>query len=137
MNRLPAVVTAIARHGKITIVSLDLYGMPMHLMGLELNLPLHEGTQVILGVKATHVAVGKALEGELSFSNRLDAEVVAVETGELLCSVTLKIGASRVESIFTRESCERMRLHEGERATVLIKASDLSILEVTEPLKEV
>ncbi|UFS61850.1 TOBE domain-containing protein [Sulfurimonas sp. HSL-3221] len=132
MNRIEAYITSIERRDNITIVSFDAGGAPMRMMALGLAIPIAVGTRVILGAKASHVALAKKLEGHLSISNRLEAVIETVETGALLCSVTLRVGPARMESIITRDSAETMALHQGDSVTALIKASDLSILEIVE-----
>ena len=54
----------------------------------------------------------------------------SIESGELLCSVILKIENIYIESIITKDSAERMKLKKDEQVTILIKASNLSIEEI-------
>ena len=131
MNRIEATVTAIEQHDNISIVSFEAEGRPMRMMALDLTLPVEVGSRVILGFKASHVALGRRLSGEISLSNRLDAVIESVETGALLGSVMLRVGPALIESIITRESAERMHLKAGDAITALIKASDLSVMEVS------
>ena len=130
MNRIEARVATIEAHDNITILTFEAEGQPMRMMALGLTLPVEEGSRVILGFKASHVALARGLSGEISLSNRLAAVIESVETGALLCSVMLRVGPVRIESIITRESAERMHLHAGDPITALIKASDLSIMDV-------
>jgi molybdopterin-binding protein len=130
VNRLEAYVSDIKQAENITIVTFDAQGKALRMMALGLNLPLYVGTRVVLGFKASHVSLSVGLTDGLSISNRLDAVVETVETGALLCSVMLRVGRTRVESIITRESAERMELLPGSSVRALIKASDLSVLSV-------
>ena len=130
MNRIEARITHIEQTDNITILSFDAQGRAMRMMALGLNLPVRNGTAVILGFKASHVALAKALNGSLSISNRLDAVIESVETGALLCSVRLRVGLTSIESIITRESAEHMGLRAGDSVTALIKASDVSIVGI-------
>jgi molybdopterin-binding protein len=130
VNRIEADVTAIERYDNITIVAFDAGGQPMRMMALGLTLPVEVGTHVVLGAKASHVALAKYLLGDISFSNRLKATIASVETGALLCSVMLRVGPTVMESIITRESAVKMELKPGDEVTALIKASDLSIVDV-------
>ena len=132
MNRIEATVTEIERHDNISIVSFDADGQPMRMMALGLSLPVKNGTRVILGAKASHVALSKYLIGDISISNRLEARIESVETGTLLCSVMLRVGRTVMESIITRESAEKLELRAGDEVTALIKASDLSIVGIAE-----
>jgi molybdopterin-binding protein len=130
MNRIGAVVTGIETHDGLTVVTFDASGEPMRMMALELQRPLEQGQGVRLGVKASNIAVAKSLEGELSISNRLPVVVERIERGELLASVIVDFHGTPVESIITRDSCDRMQLQPGDSVTALVKASELSILEV-------
>lgn len=130
MNRISAVVTAIESVDTITVVDFDASGTPMRMMALEMTERVEVGSKVLLGVKASGVILAKAFGGSLSISNRLDAVVESVKNGRLVSSVKVRFGEARMESIITRESSERMGLQPGDRLTVLIKASDLSVLEL-------
>ncbi len=114
----------------LTVVSFDASGERMLMAGLELNLPVWEECSVTVGVKATHVALAKSFSGKISTSNRLEGVVDAVDRGRLLCSVKLRAAGALVESIITAESADEMALRPGDRVTLLIEASDLSIVEV-------
>jgi molybdate transport system regulatory protein len=129
MNRISAKVTAIESVESVSIVAFEAAGQPMRMMSLELDGTLAAGRDVILGVKASSIALAKAFEGELSISNRLKMTVESMTEGRLLCSVKLRFGGALLESIITRESAERLHLQVGDTVTALIKASDVSILE--------
>jgi len=130
VNRIPAVVTAVESVDGITIVSFEAEGTPMRMMALEMAERVTVGMGVILGVRASGIALATSLEGNLSISNRLDVTVASVTNGQLLSSVKVRFGAEVMESIITRESSQRMALQPGDRVTALIKSSDLSILEL-------
>lgn len=135
MNRIAAHVTDIADSKGITIVTFDAGGVPMRMMALGLNLPLREGSAVTLGVKATNIALAKALRGDLSISNRLEAVIEEVEDGELLSRIMLRVRRSVLECITTVEASRAMGLKAGDTVTALIKASELSVLSVAEESK--
>jgi molybdate transport system regulatory protein len=130
VNRIPAVVTAVESLDTITIVSFEALGTPMRMMALEMPETVEIGSRVMLGVKASGVILAKAFSGTLSISNRLDATVESVKNGSLVSSITVRFGEVRMESIVTRESSERMGLQPGDGVTALIKASELSVLEL-------
>ncbi|HNW65980.1 MAG TPA: TOBE domain-containing protein, partial [Aliarcobacter cryaerophilus] len=76
------------------------------------------------------VIISKNYIEDISLSNQTLAKIVAIENGELLSSISLKIGDTTFESIITKESSKRLDLQEGNIVNILIKASDLSILRV-------
>ncbi len=131
MNRIRAVVTRIERSDNVTVVSFDADGCMMRMMGLGLNVDVAVGDPVVLGVKATNIALARAFAGEVSISNRLDAVVESLENGMLLSSVMLRAGETRLECITMRDAVREMDIEEGDEVTALIKASELSILETT------
>lgn len=130
MNRIAATVTAIERAHHITIVAFESEGQTLNMMALDLGGEIAAGKRVTLGVKASHIMIAKAYEGMISTSNQLQATVTGVTNGELLCSLKLRIGSHTLESIITRASSLRMGLEAGDEVKALIKASELSIVEV-------
>ena len=129
MNRISATVTDIEACDGITLISFMASGQPMRMMALEIDDRLQKGSKVILGVKASHIALAKNPPGEMSISNRLRAEIVSIENGRLLSSVKFHLGGESIESIITLESSRRMNLRQGDEIIALIKSSELSILE--------
>jgi molybdopterin-binding protein len=130
MNRLHAKVTKIQRLDNLTLVSFDFEGQEMQMMALEINEKLKVGTEVILGVKSTNVALAKEYDGVISISNQLNCTVKKLNNGALLTSVILQIKNRKIESIITRKSASEMNLQEGNRLKVLVNESELSILEI-------
>jgi molybdopterin-binding protein len=77
-----------------------------------------------------HLTLAKDFSGMLSFCNKIEAKVISYENGKLLSSVKLEAEETVLESIITRESFIEMDLKVDEKVAILIKASELSILEV-------
>ncbi|SFV55401.1 hypothetical protein MNB_SM-4-1505 [hydrothermal vent metagenome] len=100
------------------------------MMSLELDVKIGVGTKVILGVKASSVAIAKDFSGELSYANQLELVIQNIQEGELLCSLDLKAKNFELESIITLASKNRMKLQVTDTITALIKSSDLYITAV-------
>lgn len=129
MNRIDAIITTIESFDNITIVSFEAAGQPMRMMALELNDNLVVGSSVVLGIKASNIALASELNGLLSISNQLQVTIESVNNGKLLSSVKFSFAESLMESIITRESSLKMDIQVGDRVIALIKSSELSILE--------
>ncbi len=99
MNRLDAVVTAMESEERLAVVSFLSGDTPLRMMALELGFELRPGSAVVLGCKASNIAIAKQLEGGLSISNRLTCNVESLEKGAILCRVLLRFGATLIESI--------------------------------------
>lgn len=130
MNRLNAVVTDIEGEQNLHIITFDCAGSKLKMMGLDLPKGLHVNAHVILGIKPSHVAIAKNLSGELSYSNQLPAKIVSIENGKLLSSILLHVKEKEMQSFITLGSSLRMNLQIGDQVTLLIKASELFVLEV-------
>ncbi len=128
---IEAKVIQIENCDSLHIVKFDFLGQTLSMMSLELDRAIEVGTRVLLQVKPSHVAIGKNISGELSYSNQLKAEILFVENGTLLSSLRLQIGENSIlESIITHNSSQKMDLKIGDEVTALIKASELSIAKV-------
>ena len=132
MNRLSAVVTDIVGEQNLHIISFDFQGISLSMMGLDLPFGLHVGSSVVLGAKPSHIAIAKNLSGELSYSNQLEATITSIENGKLLSSIILHVKNASLQSFITCKSSQRMNLQAGDEVKLLIKASELFILEVSD-----
>ncbi|ODR82747.1 molybdenum-pterin-binding protein [Haladaptatus sp. W1] len=63
----------------------------------------------------------------LSARNRLDGEVVDVETGDVTAEVVLDVGGEEVAAVITRESAENLEIEEGMELTAVVKATDVML----------
>jgi len=130
MSQLNATITAIQKQDSLHIVTFNAKGFELHMMSLELGSNVIVGANVLLGVKASSVAIAKEFSGQLSYSNQLDLEIQEIDEGTLLCSLQLKSNELELESIITKASKKRMSLQVKGKVTALIKSSDLYIVEV-------
>ena len=129
MNQIKAEVIHIKRVDTLNYLTFSLNQQVIHMLSLELEPNLNVGTTVHLGIKSTHVAIAKDLKGLLSIENRLKANIVSIENGEILSSICLDIEGFLLESIISRESLERMNLQTDDNVVVLINSADISIVD--------
>lgn len=131
MSTFKAQVTNIVSHENLNIVEFSLGNDLLTMVSLELDERVKRGTTVRLSVKPTNVAIGKDLTGYLSYSNQLSATLIKIHDGQLLSELTLKLSdGTLIESIVTKASAHKLSLTLHDRLTVIIKATNLSILEV-------
>jgi len=129
MNQIPATIIRIESFEGITIADFIAEGQPLKMMALEIDKSLKEGSEVLLGIKSSNIALAKPPAGLISISNRLEAVVEEVDQGELLCVVKFRLGSHLLESLITADSFRRIGLQKGDPVLALIKSSELSILE--------
>lgn len=130
MSQLVATIKKINSIDNLNIVEFDFHGLTLKMMSLDLNADIQVGKKVKLSVKPTNISIAKNLIGEISLSNQIVATIENLENGQLLSSISLKVHNTILESIITVDSSKRMNLQIGEKVTILIKASNLSIAEV-------
>lgn len=130
MNQFKATVSHIESEDVLHIVKFDFQGTALSMMSLELSKEIKVGTEVILTIKSTYIALAKELKGMLSYSSIIPAEIKKIDNGKLLSSITLDAHGYQLESIITAQSSKRMSLLVGDKVHMLIKASELSIVKV-------
>jgi molybdopterin-binding protein len=130
MSQMVATVKEIENLEQLNIVVFECKNQTLKMMSLDLNPCIQVSKKVILSVKPTNIALAKNIVGEISFSNQLCATIEDITPGKLLCSVKLKWQGFLFESIITNSSAARMKLQKNDEVTMLIKASDLSIMDV-------
>ena len=130
MSQIIATIKKIHNIDNINIVEFDFFGKTLKMISLDLNKNVQIGKKVKLAVKPTNISIAKNLFGEISLSNQLVVNIKSIENGQLLSSIILEVNDTIFESIITADSSKRMNLQKNEQVTILIKASDLSIMEV-------
>lgn len=130
MSQMVATVKSIENLEQLNIVEFEFNAHVLKMMSLDLNSNISIGKKVLLSVKPTNIALAKDLAGEISFSNQIVATIQTLTHGKLLSSVGLIIDNIVFESIITLSSAKRMNLRINDEVIMLIKASDLFILDV-------
>jgi molybdopterin-binding protein len=130
MSQIIARIKKINNIDSLNIVEFDFFGNTLKMMSLDLSKDVQIDKKVKLAIKPTNISIAKNLSGEISLSNQIIAIIQSVENGALLSSIILKANDTYFESIITADSSKRMNLQENEEVIILIKASDLSILEL-------
>ncbi len=130
MNTIVATVIKIDNIDNLNIVNFTFDNQTLSMMSLDLSDDIKIGVRVKLMANPSHIAIAKELNGMVSYSNQLKAKIVEIDNGKLLSSIRLLVGEDSLESIITFRSSQKMNLKIGDDVTALIKASELSILEV-------
>ncbi|WP_374309598.1 TOBE domain-containing protein [Methylocella sp.] len=101
----------------------------------ELRAPIVDdpvGAAVEVRIDASDVAIALSRPMDVSITNRLPGEIVAIERlAPPYVQVSFSLGATRLDALVTGESVERLALEIGLRAWVMIKAVAISGLEVS------
>lgn len=93
---------------------------------------LAPGSPVRLLFKETEVSLAKNLSGQLSLRNRFVATVAAIVRGAIMSEVKLDYQGRPVSSIITTRAVERLQLAVGEEVEALVKANEMSLMEIAD-----
>lgn len=129
MNEFKASVTKIDNLDNLNIVEFKFHNIKLYMMSLELN-DLKENMEVLLTVKATHIAIAKDFIGQISLSNLIESKIIKLDIGKLLTSIKLQYKDTIFTSIITTNSALKMNLKENDIVKAIFKSSELSIKKV-------
>ncbi len=129
MNYIRGAIEGIESMETLNLVRFSVGSEQLKMISLELDEQMVEGAEVLLGAKATNIAIAKDIQGELSISNQLHSRVLSLQMGKLLCKVDFEYMGQKLQSVITRDSALRMQLQSGDQIIALIKSSELSVVE--------
>lgn len=65
----------------------------------------------------------------ISGRNQLAGEIIALEYGDILAEISVRVGDNVITSIITKRSAENLNLKIGDHVSALIKSTDVMILK--------
>jgi len=137
MNRLLGTITAIESNAHLSLVDVVAGQVSFTAMLMETpqNAPyLKVGNTVAVLFKETEVSLAKNLSGELSLRNIVRGIVRQIRRGDILCEVLLNCNGQMLTSIITTRAIKRLDLKEGDEVDALVKANEVSLMEVRDEL---
>jgi len=132
MNKIEAVVKKIEASDAVHVVTFSAKSEEFTMMALELPNRVKEGIKVTLGIKPSFVLIAKSKSKDISLTNQINATITSIEAGRLLVTLKLKSPVGIFESLITRKSYNMMNLSENQSVVVMMKASEISIVEVND-----
>ncbi len=132
MSQIVASIKDIKKSGVLHLIEFDLDKKSLFMISLELKKSIKRDIRVKLLIKPFSIVLAKDFNGEISYLNRLEVKIKSIEMGKILTNIELECSNSILESTITTKSFNSMSLREGDSILALIKATDISILEVIE-----
>jgi molybdate transport system regulatory protein len=137
MNRLLGTIAAIESNDHFSLVDVvaGQHTFTALLLETPQNAPyLKLGNTVAVLFKETEVALAKNLSGQISLRNRIKVIVRQIRRGDILCKVVLDRNGQALASIITTRAVEQLELQEGDEVEALVKANEVSLMEVRDEL---
>lgn len=133
MNKLKGIVSQIQHSGGITLV--DLKATDISLSALIIDNGdrpswLYIGSEIWAIFKETEVSIAKNFSGEISLRNKIPGNIISIEKGELLSIITITTNHFVLKSAITSRSSDMMNLKEGDHVIALIKANEISLMQM-------
>ncbi len=132
MSQIIASIRDIKKSGDLHLIEFNLEDKSLYMISLELNSGIKKGIKVKLIIKPFSIVLAKDFSGEISYLNRLEVKIKSIEIGEILTNIELEFYNYILESTVTTKSLNGMSMKEGDTILALIRATDISILEVIE-----
>lgn len=133
MNRLRGKILDVQTDGYVSLVDVAVGNNTFSATLLETTATapyLAPGREVLVLFKETEVSLARDLRGMISLRNRLQATVRQVRRGTILSEVALDCEGMRVTSVVTTRSIERLGVSEGDQLEALIKANEVTLVEL-------
>ncbi len=132
MNKIEAIVKKIEGSDAVHVVTFSAKDEEFTMMALELPKKVKKGARVTLGIKPSFVLIAKEKSKDISLTNQIGALITDIDIGKLLVTVKLKSEVGVFESLITKKSYDMMNLKEAQKVVVMMKASEISIIEVSD-----
>jgi len=137
MNKLRGRITRIESNDHVSLVDVDVSGDNFTATLLETpeDAPyLKVGNNVDVLFKETEVSLAKGLSGLISLRNRVLTTVKLVRSGVILSEVVLDYRGQTISSIITTGSIKRLDIKPGDQVEALVKANEVTLMEVEDGL---
>lgn len=137
MNRLRGRIISIQSNDHVSLVDVDVSGDIFTATLLETPEDaayLRVGNVVDVLFKETEVSLAKGLTGLISLRNRVNTTVKLVRSGIILSEVVLDYRGRSISSIITTGSIKRLDIKPGDEVEALVKANEVTLMEVEDGL---
>jgi len=129
MNQLPGIITEILSEGHLSIVKIEAAGHAFKAIVIDTpqTAPwLKEGNHVEMLFKENEVVIAKSFSGQISLQNWFESTITSIETGRLLCKVTMDFQGFEIVSIITANAAIQLNLTIGDQVTAMVKTNEIS-----------
>ncbi|MGP8214374.1 MAG: TOBE domain-containing protein [Bacteroidia bacterium] len=131
MNRLKGTITEILSNEGISLVKAQTSNGVVF-TSIVIDTPetagyLKKGNSVNIIFKETEVFISKDSNPNISVQNRVPCIIKSINSGAILCEITLLYGETTIKSIITSNGCKQLGLKENDKVLALIKTNEVSL----------
>ena len=85
------------------------------------------GSSVEALFKETELIISKNKTNHISLQNKMDCEIISIQTGELLSQIKLRFSCIELISIITTQSVKELNLKLGDQVTAMVKTNEIMV----------
>lgn len=132
MNTLKGIVESVTVKKSLSLVKIK--AGPFHLTTIVIDTPesspyLKSGNPVQVIFKETEVIIGKGNNHQISLQNKIKGTIETIESGELLCKVSLETEVGKIVSVITTNAVNQLQLKTGDEVTAMVKTNEVMLSE--------
>lgn len=130
MNIFSGQITNIESNGHLSLVDVNVQNV--HFTSVVIETPdtssfLKVGHEIKVMFKETEVSLSKERNRKISLQNKLVCEVLKVNQGAILATVTMKHPIGELESVVTARAIRQLNLSEGDEVLAMIKTNEIML----------
>ncbi|MFH1245923.1 MAG: TOBE domain-containing protein [Candidatus Omnitrophota bacterium] len=131
MNKLSGKIIRIESSEHMSLVDIDVSGDVFCSVVLETPRTaayLKVGRAITILFKENEVSIAKNLSGPISLRNRFYGVIQHIECSKILAKIILNYKNTRIISIITSRSVDKLALKKGDEIEWLVKTNEVSLL---------
>jgi molybdopterin-binding protein len=130
MNQFKGQVTEVINEGQLSLVRVQVGDITFTTIVIEKpedHRHLQKGYPITVLFKETEVVIATEANLPISMQNRISGEIVRLEKGKVLSSITLNSSIGKVKSVITSGSVDRLALTPGKTVCAFIKTNEIML----------
>jgi len=129
MNTYKGVISGINSQDSFRQIDLDVNGVTVKVITLELDGRFRVKTMVRLLFKESEVVIAKNRTGMLSIENRYPGVITAIAAGEVFSEIIMDSPLGPITALIGRSAQDSMKLEIGDRVQAFIRSNEIAIME--------
>ncbi len=128
MNQLEGKIQSCTEAEGLVLLEINIGGSILHSIVIaHVDNTYYTDQPITVLFKETEVSISKKTNAELSIQNRLKAEITGIKSGQLLSEISMKFNKSKLNSVITTKSVEKLKLNIGDPVEALIKTNEIML----------
>ncbi len=130
MNKVQGIVTEVISEGHLSLVRIEAQGHTYSSIVIDTpeSAPyLRTGNEIYMLFKENEVVIAKEFSGAISMQNRFEGSVTQIDTGKLLCRVTVNWYNVEITSLITAQACRQLNITVGDTVTAMVKTNEIML----------